>query len=416
MKKGDWIILDELNLAPSDVLEALNRLLDDNREIFIPETQEMVKANEHFQLFATQNPPANYAGRKVLSRAFRNRFLELHFDEIPLNEIELVLHKRCNLPKKYCKKLVLVMENLALQRTANKAFNGKNSLITLRDLFKWADRYTKEQDLANESTFVTTGSYDWEQHLANDGFMILAGRSRTAEESDLIKKAIEKSFRRKIDEEKLFSLEFLKNFDSALFEQINSLIASEKCQHFVLTSSTRRSLTLIARAAKFNEPVLLIGNTGSGKTSLCEMVSNYQLLTVQCHQNTESSDFIGGLRPAEAQDQEQGKLFTWSTGPLVNAMQTGVPLLIDEISLADDSVIERLNSVLETEKSLVVPEVSEETIYGQPGFKIFATMNPGGDYGKKELSPALSNRFTVVWCETPTSHDQLNQIILHNLF
>ena len=27
MRKGYWIILDELNLAPSDVLEALNRVL-----------------------------------------------------------------------------------------------------------------------------------------------------------------------------------------------------------------------------------------------------------------------------------------------------------------------------------------------------------------------------------------------------
>ena len=44
-----------------------------------------------------------------------------------------------------------------------------------------------------------------------------------------------------------------------------------------------------------------------------------------------------------------------------------------------------------------------------------ATMNPGGDYGKKELSPALANRFTVVWCETPTSQEQLQEIIMHNL-
>ncbi len=74
MKNGYWILLDELNLASSDVLEALNRVLDDNREIFIPEVQETVKAHPKFILFATQNPPRKYPGRKQLSKAFRNRF------------------------------------------------------------------------------------------------------------------------------------------------------------------------------------------------------------------------------------------------------------------------------------------------------------------------------------------------------
>ena len=44
MQEGSWVILDELNLAPTDVLEALNRVLDDNRELFIPETKETIKA------------------------------------------------------------------------------------------------------------------------------------------------------------------------------------------------------------------------------------------------------------------------------------------------------------------------------------------------------------------------------------
>lgn len=65
MRKGYWIILDELNLAPTDVLEALNRLLDDNRELLVTETQEVVKAHPRFMLFATQNPPGLYGGRKV---------------------------------------------------------------------------------------------------------------------------------------------------------------------------------------------------------------------------------------------------------------------------------------------------------------------------------------------------------------
>jgi len=39
--------------------------LDDNRELFIPETQETVVAHQMFMLFATQNPPGHYGGRKV---------------------------------------------------------------------------------------------------------------------------------------------------------------------------------------------------------------------------------------------------------------------------------------------------------------------------------------------------------------
>lgn len=37
LKKGHWILLDELNLASQSVLEGLNACLDHRGEIFIPE-------------------------------------------------------------------------------------------------------------------------------------------------------------------------------------------------------------------------------------------------------------------------------------------------------------------------------------------------------------------------------------------
>ena len=46
-------------------------------------------------------------------------------------------------------------------------------------------------------------------------------------------------------------------------------------------------------------------------------------------------------------------IFIWQDGPLVEAMKNGDLFLVDEISLADDSVLERLNSVLEPERKLV---------------------------------------------------------------
>lgn len=44
--------------------------------------------------------------------------------------------------------------------------------------------------------------------------------------------------------------------------------------------------------------------------------------------------------------EDVNKLFEWVNGPLIEAMVDGSIFLADEISLADDSVLERLNSLL----------------------------------------------------------------------
>lgn len=74
-------------------------------------------------------------------------------------------------------------------------------------------------------------------------------------------------------------------------------------------------------------------------------------------------------------------LFEWSDGPLVRAMKLGDFFLLDEISLADDSVLERLNSVLESERSLLLAEKGTDDAFvtASDSFEFLATMNPGGD-------------------------------------
>ena len=76
-------------------------------------------------------------------------------------------------------------------------------------------------------------------------------------------------------------------------------------------------------------------------------------------------------------------------------MKQGAMFLVDEISLADDSVLERLNSVLEPERTLVLAEKGGgggdpagedvDMLVAHRDFKIIGTMNPGGDFGKKEV-------------------------------
>lgn len=54
------------------------------------------------------------------------------------------------------------------------------------------------------------------------------------------------------------------------------------------------------KAIEFQEPVLLVGDTGCGKTTVCQFVAavrKQKLFIINCHQHSESSDFLGGLRP-----------------------------------------------------------------------------------------------------------------------
>ena len=61
------------------------------RQVPQTETQEVVRPAPGFLLFATQNPPGSYGGRKPLSRAFRNRFIEVHVSDLPPRELETIL-------------------------------------------------------------------------------------------------------------------------------------------------------------------------------------------------------------------------------------------------------------------------------------------------------------------------------------
>jgi len=127
-------------------------------------------------------------------------------------------------------------------------------------------------------------------------------------------------------------------------------------------------------------------------------------------QNEEAKQFYKEIKALLA---ELGAVFEWHDGILVESMQKGGLLLIDEISLVNDSVLERLNSVFERERTLTLSERSSSEaikIIAAEGFNVVATMNPSGDFGKKELSPALRNRMTEIWVDTSFNQPALQAL------
>jgi midasin len=135
---------------------------------------------------------------------------------------------------------------------------------------------------------------------------------------------------------------------------------------------------------------------------------------------TAMDSLISLYKEIESLGKSYTALFEWSDGPLVKAMKSGDMMLLDEMSLAEDAVLERLNSVLEPSRTLVLAEkgddgnVEEEesrVILAHESFRIFATMNPGGDFGKRELSPALRSRFTEIWVPAITERRDFDLVL-----
>eukprot|EP01061_Rhynchopus_euleeides_P037059 TRINITY_DN626_c0_g1_i2.p1 TRINITY_DN626_c0_g1~~TRINITY_DN626_c0_g1_i2.p1 ORF type:complete len:1401 (+),score=678.40 TRINITY_DN626_c0_g1_i2:591-4205(+) len=409
-REGHWIILDELNLAPSEVLEALNRLLDDNRELLIPETMEVIKPHPHFRLFATQNPPGVYGGRKQLSRAMRNRFMEILVDDIPHQELEEILQKRYRLPESFAKRMVGVMTALQLRRQNSAIFSGKHGFITPRDLFRWAQRRP------------TT----WDE-LALHGMFLLGDRCRKPEEMKVVKTVLQDELKTTLPAED-------QCYDPSLYPQLaepwarfQSMMEGDDLPDslgggkIVPTREFKRLFVLVGLCLHFSEPFVLVGETGGGKTTVCQLwghLLHTELTVVNCHQHSETSDFLGAFRPAPPQERESGRLFTWIDGPLIRCMQDGELFMLDEVSLAEDAVLERLNSVFEPARTITLPEKGEadlRPITAAADFRVMATMNPAGDFGKKELSPALKNRMTEIHVTSLSKQPDLVVILRQRL-
>lgn len=533
LRNGHWIILDELNLAPSDVLEALNRLLDDNKELLIPETGEIVKPALGFTLFATQNPPGTYGGRKPLSRAFRNRFLELSVSDLPYPEVEEIVTRSCGIPPKFSQMLVKVMQELQTRRQQSTLFLGKHGSVTLRDLIKWGRRKPQTP-----------------MAVAVEGYMLLAEKLRTSEGKLALENILNTICKVKIDTSMLYAADNIPGEVGTTLSDLNLVqnklregtLQVEGISGIAITTSMRRLWKLVGRCIDHNEPVLLIGETGCGKTTVCQLIAAHkgqQIHILNCHQSTETADIIGGLRPVRGrkkilesavihlvqcwrealnkfdnlqlescqdmpliftminngeiiEDENRIKgaideltklkdsmklehsqpeldaetampkkrvklsskqsrastiepnskvaiedspfeiqlnlamaslaryksLFEWQDGPLIKAMIAGDMFLLDEINLAEDAVIERLNSVLEQGRGITLAEkggLETDKIIAHPNFKFLATMNPGGDFGKRELSPALRSRFTEIWIPTGQDPDDNNLVIFEIL-
>ncbi|WP_322032248.1 AAA family ATPase [Paraburkholderia sp. J76] len=123
-----------------------------------------------------------------------------------------------------------------------------------------------------------------------------------------------------------------------------------------------------------NRRVMLIGHTGSGKTSFIEQVAaraDYGVLRANMNGQTTIGDFVGFWTV-------KGGETIWVDGVLPVAMREGYWLVIDELDFAEPSILAVLTAVLEPNGRLLLKERGNEIVEPHPSFRLFATANAAG--------------------------------------
>src|SRR5579862_9152304 len=79
LRNGDWLLLDEINLAAADTLESVSGLIREGGSITLPEKGDLeaIKPHPDFRIFACMNP-ATDVGKRDLPPALRGQFTELY--------------------------------------------------------------------------------------------------------------------------------------------------------------------------------------------------------------------------------------------------------------------------------------------------------------------------------------------------
>ena len=149
--------------------------------------------------------------------------------------------------------------------------------------------------------------------------------------------------------------------------------------------------------SKLFYPVFITGMSGNGKTFSVEQACatlNRELIRVNITIETDEDDLIGGFRLVNGNT-------VWHNGPVVEALERGAVLLLDEVDLASNKIL-CLQSVLEG-KGIFLKKIGK---YIQPakGFNIIATANTKGKgsddgrfIGTNVLNEAFLERFAVTF-------------------
>ena len=470
MQKGDWVLLDEMNLASQTVLEGLNAVLDHRGTVFIPELGKSFDRHPEFRVFAAQNPLQQGGGRKGLPKSFLNRFTKVYLQEHTPEDLLMICRHLYPEDEGVVQTMItfneIIRDSTMVSRTIGR--EGSPWEFNLRDLFRWFKLLSARNGL------------ELSDHPVE--YLRLVYTQRFRNEKD--RRAVLEAFVRIFGAQNDFPRPQATITPS--YYQIGHSLVKRSGHTSVDQTLVHQQLDLadsVLKCVEMGWLVILSGESGSGKRGLLKAIADgagRSLGEFAMHPGVDTSEILGSFeqqdlgrlvdevvaaisqagqsdfqtdarqtshfeqlrRAAESvkakpdddrldafvslanQYLEQSGIidvkvtaaldhlvktgtnatgFAWIDGELLTTIRNGGWFLLSNANLCSPSVLDRLNSLCESNGVLVLSEKGSSTgtpeiITPHPDFRLFMVYDPR--HG--ELSRAMRNRGVELCVEKPS--------------
>ncbi len=175
------------------------------------------------------------------------------------------------------------------------------------------------------------------------------------------------------------------NYEIEIINQNDDLIPTHT-EDILMTENHAEALAL---SVLYDLPTLLIGETGTGKTSIVRLLAfkrKQGYTRINMHGYNTPDELIG------SKSVKDGATY-YENGILTNAMLRGHIVVLDEINATPPDCTFIIHGLLDDDKRVALP--NGDVIRPHKDFRFYATMNP--DYeGTRTLNRAFMDRFAIV--------------------
>jgi midasin (ATPase involved in ribosome maturation) len=358
IKNGDWVLLDELNLASQSVLEGLNSCLDHRASVYIPELGQTFDCPPTFRIFAAQNPLAQGGGRKGLPKSFLNRFTKVYVEALTKGDLQgIVTSKFPMLPPSLVENIVR-FNDFVQADIANRMYGqlGSPWEFNLRDVFRWCDLIRNH--------YTSTGQIEYGAFSDT----IYMQRLRSDRDRSLLAKRYEDCFGNRdcirndprVDCKENVVRVGIARLDRnvGILPPSDSIILGSEPS---LLRNLVRPMEAVALCVQMGWACLLVGPPASGKTTILKSLAescNRQLEEIALTPSSDVNELIGTFEQIDAAEVEArlcNNLKDISNFACLTLTTGKAQLkLLEEISSAYYSLVSRMNYLKKSQTSPVV--------------------------------------------------------------